>query len=294
MTLPKEPYGFSVVIPAYNEEGAILETISQLNATLKTEMPHEIVVVNDGSTDRTGEILSQNPFPNVNIVHHGHNKGYGASLKTGIRRSKYPVVVITDADGTYPNHRILELIGELQSNGMVVGARVGKNVRIPLIRRPAKWCINQLANYLSGVKIPDLNSGLRIFDKETLLKYIHILPNGFSFTTTISLAMLTCGEEVKYVPIEYAARVGKSKIKPIRDTLNFIQLIIRTVLLFDPLRVFLPLFFLLLLSSAGVFFYSWFYMSKILDTTVTILAMSAIQMLAIGMIADMINRRLQK
>lgn len=294
MTVPQEQYGFSVVIPAYNEEGAILDTISQLNDTLNTEMPHEIVVVNDGSTDRTGEILTQNTFQNVSVVHHGHNKGYGASLKTGIRHSKYPIVVITDADGTYPNHRILELVGELQNNGMVVGARVGKNVRIPLIRRPAKWCINQLANYLSGVKIPDLNSGLRIFDKETLLKYIHILPNGFSFTTTISLAMLTCGEDVKYVPIEYSARIGKSKIRPIRDTLNFIQLIIRTVLLFDPLRVFLPLFFLLLLSSAGVFFYSWFYMSRILDTTVTILAMSAIQMLAIGMIADMINRRLQK
>jgi hypothetical protein len=124
---------------------------------------------------------------------------------------------------------------------MLVGARIGDSVNIPLIRRPPKWVINQLANYMVGTKIPDLNSGMRIMKKEIIERFFNILPEGFSFTSTITIAMLSNGYQVKYVPIDYHQRKGKSKIRPFNDTLNFVRLIVRTVMFFDPLKVFLPI-----------------------------------------------------
>ena len=150
-------------------------------------------------------------------------------------------VVITDSDGTYPNDRIPELAAMMTDWDMVVGARTGDEVRVPLVRRPAKWALNMLANVLVETRIPDLNSGLRVFRREVVLRFLPILPNGFSFTTTITLAMLSEGYRVTFVPIDYYARQGRSKIRPVYDTLNFLQLIVRTVLYFNPLRVFLPL-----------------------------------------------------
>ncbi len=283
----------SIVVPAYNEENAIRDTIVQIHTTMSKVTPHfEIIAVDDCSTDRTLSALRRIKLDNVKVMHHQHNRGYGAALKTGIRVAQYDAVAITDADGTYPNARIPELAAELGTQDMVVGARVGKNVRIPLVRRPAKWFIGQLANYLVRYKIPDINSGLRVFKRETLMQFLSILPDGFSFTTTITLAMLTCGYNVQYIPIDYAKRVGKSKIRPIRDTLNFIQLIIRTILLFEPLRIFLPVSITMFLAAAGVFAYSWLFTPQLMDMTTTLLFVGALQILAVGMIADMINRRL--
>ena len=285
----------SIVIPAFNEEGAIEHTLTELNNTLlNSAIDYEIIVVNDCSTDKTGFILEQISIPNLRIINHKTNKGYGASLKAGIFLSEKKFVAITDADGTYPNSRIPELAKMLEGNDMLVGARTGKNVKVPLIRKPAKFFIGQLASYLTQYKIPDINSGLRIFKKETLLKYINILPDGFSFTTTITLAMLTCKENVLYVPIDYAHRVGKSKIRPIHDTLNFIQLIIRTILLFEPLRIFLPLSFILLFAGLGVGVFSYLYTPKFMDMTTSVLIVGSLQMLGVGMLADMINRRLNR
>ena len=285
----------SVVIPIYNERDAAGDTILQLADTLRDSgCEFEIIAVDDCSNDGTTEILGKLRCDGLRVVRHGHNKGYGAALKTGVRASAHPVVVITDADGTYPNHLIPELARMLGDRDMIVGARTGKNVRIPLIRRPPKWFIGQLANYLARYKIPDINSGLRVFRKSTLLEYLSILPDGFSFTTTITLAMLTRGHEVDYLPIDYARRKGKSKIRPVYDTLNFIQLIIRTVLLFEPLRVFLPIAFIMLLAGAGAFVYSYFWLDKLLDATVVLCVFGSLQILSIGMIADMLNRRLNR
>jgi len=283
----------SVIVPAFNEEGAIAETVERIGAAL-TGVAHEfeIIVVDDCSTDGTPAELSAIEEPHLRVIRHGRNKGYGAALKTGIKRARHGLVAITDADGTYPNESIPELARLLGDRDMVVGARTGKNVRIPLVRRPAKWFIGQLASYLARYKIPDINSGLRVFRRESLLRYLRILPDGFSFTTTITLAMLTRGDEVEYTSIDYAKRVGKSKIRPIRDTLNFIQLIIRTVLLFEPLRIFLPISFLMVLAAAAVFVYSFLWTPKVMDMTITILIVGALQFLVIGMIADMVNRRL--
>jgi glycosyltransferase involved in cell wall biosynthesis len=279
----------SIIIPAYNEEKIIEQTIKNLKKELdKLNLDYEIIVVNDASTDKTKEILEKTE--GIKLINHPKNRGYGAALKTGIKNSIYDWILIIDADGTYPNESIADLIKYASDYDMVVGARTGKKVKIPLIRRPAKWIINKLANYLSKTKIPDLNSGLRIMKKPLLEKFIHILPDGFSLTTTITLAALTNDYTIKYIPINYSERVGKSKIRPIRDTLIFFQLIIRTILYFNPLKVFVPFSLILFLLGVGIFFYSYFFMTRILDVTVAVILISSIQILAIGMIADLVTK----
>lgn len=283
----------TVIIPVYNERDAIRSTLMKIADLLQRDSAHHrIIVVDDGSTDGTSETLQElAPVLNLIVLRHPRNRGYGAALKTGIHKAENDVVAITDADGTYPNERILELASMLGDGDMVVGSRIGAKVVFPLIRRPAKWFIAKLASVLSGCQIPDLNSGLRVFRLATLQKYIGILPDGFSFTTTITLAMLTCGHDVKYIPIDYQHRIGRSKIRPIRDTLNFIQLIIRTILLFEPLKIFLPAAIAGAVLAFAVLVYSWLFTPKIMDATVSIFFIGSIQLLAIGMIADMINRR---
>ena len=207
----------------------------------------------------------------------------------------YSHIAITDADETYPNHRIPEFYKFINERDldMVVGARVGKMAKIPLIRKPAKWFLNKLANYLAEYEIPDLNSGLRVMKKETVKKYLNILPEGFSFTTTITLAMLTNGYRVQFEPIEYFHRSGSSKIRPIYDTLNFIQLIIRTILLFRPLKIFLPLSLLMLLTGFVLILYRVL-VGESFGVTATVIFVGSIQILAIGMLADLIDRRMEK
>lgn len=274
----------SIIIPAYNEEGCIEKVIVDVKKYLNQEC--EIIVVNDGSTDRTKEILEQ--IPNVKVINHPENRGYGAALKSGIQEAQGVYVLIIDADGTYPPESISELICQKDYYDMVVGARINPQNQIPIIRKPVKWLLNQLANYLTRTKIPDLNSGLRIIKKDVLNQFIHLLPDGFSFTTTITLSLLTNDYQVKYLPINYYKRKGKSKIRPVRDTLNFLQIIIRTILYFNPLKVFIPISLILFLSSLGTLVYSYFFTPKIMDITTVILFISAIQILAIGMIADLI------
>ena len=281
---------YSIIVPAYNEESSIQKTITEIMSFVSNDV-YEVIVVDDGSTDRTIHEIKQG---DVKLICHTQNRGYGAALKTGIKNAVAEFIVLTDADGTYPNDRIPELarICEEANFDMVVGARVGGNVKIPPIRRPAKWFITKLASYLTGTKIPDLNSGLRVMKKEVVEKYIGILPDGFSFTSTITLAMLTNGYSVKYVPIDYFKREGKSKIKPIQDTLNFIQLIIRTVLYFNPLKVFIPLSLSLVLLAFLVLLGSWLLTGKAMDVTFGVVLMTAVMVMAIGMLADLIDKRL--
>jgi glycosyltransferase involved in cell wall biosynthesis len=285
----------SIVIPVYNEELGIEGVISSLLdnlSFLEGEGSVEIIIVNDGSSDRTGEILKGIIDPRIMFVEHPFNRGYGAALKTGIRNSSAPWVLITDADGTYPNDAISELWKERADNDMVVGSRTGPIRSSPLIRRPPKWVLRKLASYLSRTDIPDLNSGLRLMRREIVGQFKNILPTGFSFTTTITLAMLSAGYRVKYVPVDYLKRHGKSKIRPIYDTINFLQLIIRTIMFFDPLRIFLPLSFAFIGGSVFVGVGSYFYLERFLDSTTVMLFVTGVQLLALGMLADMINRRL--
>lgn len=283
--------GLTVVIPVFNEEKGIADVVRALGRTLQgLELESEVLVVDDGSTDRTAEVLGS--LAGVQIITHQRNLGYGAALKTGMRAARFQWVCITDADGTYPNERIPDLLASMKDNEMVVGARLGAAANIPGIRKPAKWVLNQLANYLAQQKIPDLNSGLRIFDKQVAERFLNILPNGFSFTTTITLAMLTSGYRVRYLPIDYHVRTGKSKIRPIHDTLNFLQLIIRTILYFEPLRIFLPVGFSLV-GVATLLYGVRLFLGGGFGATIPMFFLSGVQVLAIGMLADLIDRRIK-
>ncbi len=288
--------GLSIVIPVFNEVKSINNTVKNIKKNLDNfDFNSEVIFVNDGSTDNTKDVLINeiSGLERFRVIEHDRNKGYGAALKTGIEKSKYEFIAITDADDTYPNERIEEFYNIFLNNNldMLVGARIGKNVQIPIIRRPAKWILQILSSYLAEYNIPDLNSGFRIMNKKIINKFMHILPDGFSFTTTITLAMLTNRFNVRYEKIDYFSRSGSSKIRPIYDTLNFTQLIIRTILLFNPLKIFLPISMLMFLVSLTLLSYRIFY-GEGFGVTAIILFVGAVQILAIGMLADLINRRL--
>lgn len=287
--------GVTLVVPAFDEEGGIDGVVERL-AGLDLGVPLELLVVNDGSRDKTAEKLAAlaERFPVLRVIDHPVNRGYGAALKTGFAAAAHDVVVITDADGTYPEDRIVDLLARIDDGAeMAVGARTGANVHIPLIRRPAKNALRLLASYLAGRRIPDLNSGLRAFRRELVLQYRPVLPEGFSFTTTITLASLTNNHRVDYVSIDYAPRSGRSKIKPIRDTLGFTALIIRTVTYFNPLKVFYPAaFFLLVLFGISLVFDLFFVEGHpdMGDKTV-LLFVAFVQVMSLGLIADLIDKK---
>ena len=279
----------SILIPAFNEEGAIAQTVETIRRHAACFEQFEIVVINDGSTDRTGEIARTLP---VTLVEHEVNEGYGAALKTGLLRAQYDYIVIADADGTYPLEQIPNLAAAMADHDMAVGARTGEVVEVPLVRRPAKWIITRLAEYLSRQKIPDLNSGLRIFRKDVAMRFLTLYPDGFSFTTTITLAMLTNHYRVKFIPINYNKRVGKSSIHPVRDFTNFTILIIRICAYFRPLNVFVPP--ALLFVGAGVLkgLKDYIFVGHI-GLLAGGLALTGIQMLFIGLLADLIDQRMK-
>ena len=284
--------GVSVVVPAYNEEHGLHGVLEQLQAVLAAlPLPAEIILVDDGSEDGTAAIAAS--FAGVTVVRHDHNRGYGAALKSGIRQARYDLICITDADGTYPNERIVDLLQQVeQGYHMAVGARRGAQVAIPLVRKPAKWVINHLANWISGETIADVNSGLRVFRRSVALRFFRVLPNTFSFTTTITLAMLTNGYRVAYVPVNYYARKGKSKIHPIRDTLNFVQLILRIGLYFAPLKIFLSLSAFLLLAAVIWGLVSEVWLGRLADVSTLVMVMTSFQIAGVGLLAELINRRL--
>ncbi len=281
----------SIIIPAYNEEDSIAEVLEQIDQVMESsENDYEIIVVDDGSTDDTTEVLKN---LTVKVIRHPHNKGYGASLKTGIRNAAGDIIVITDADGTYPPEEIPNIISLMDQNDMVVGARTGGNVKIPLIRRPAKWFLAKLANYLSDTTIPDLNSGLRAFRKDAAMRFFNILPNGFSFTTTITLGMHSNDYVIHYMPINYHERSGKSKIHPIKDTLNFILLIISTIMYFNPLKVFLPVGIFLFILGTVLLFYDVFVIQNLGDKTILVYSVSFL-IGFLGLLADLIVKKIDR
>jgi glycosyltransferase involved in cell wall biosynthesis len=229
----------SIIIPAYNEQASIGNVLTGLN---DWRARAEIIVVDDASTDHTGEIARA---AGVRVIRHPHNKGYGAGLKTGIRAASGEIVVMMDADSEHDAGQIAALLDNFGDNDMVVGAR-GKGSHTPLMRRLLKWPLYRVADYLAGTKIPDLNSGFRAVRREVALRFLHILPNGFSLSTTLTLALFKEGYNTAYVPIVTTPRVGTSTVHPLRDGVNTLMLIIRIIALFDPIKVFLP-------TSIGLF-----------------------------------------
>jgi len=278
----------TIIVPAYNEAdgiGDVLDTI--ITCMLEAGVEYELIVVDDGSTDGTHAIVEAK---GVRIVRHTFNRGYGASLKTGIRQSRCPIIAIIDADGTYPVDALPKLLASMAEHDMAVGARTGDHVKIQPLRRPAKWFLKKLADYLSGFKIPDLNSGLRIFRRELAERFFGIFPDGFSFTTTITLAALTNGYRVSFLPINYYKRTGQSSIRPARDFLGFILLIIRLIVYFKPLNVFLPasaVLFLVGLTKAMIDLVH----QNFFGVGSAIVMLAALQIAFLGLLADLITRR---
>jgi len=280
-----EGLSLSVVVPAFNEEGAILHTIEDIRREMDaTGVPYEIIVIDDGSEDRTLEIARQT---GVVVDTNQVNTGYGASLKRGIRHAQYEYVAIIDADGTYPARYLPAMLKMCRVQDMVVGDRGAAMKNVPWIRKPAKWVLNTFASFLAERRLNDLNSGLRVFRKSELVPFIPLLPQKFSFTTTITLCMSCNGKRMIYTPIEYGKRVGKSKIRPV-DFLNFIILVLRMTVLFNPLRVFIPLGLALMGLGAVKFIYD-IWMDNLSETTIFAF-LSALIIWSLGLIADMISR----
>ncbi|NND19418.1 MAG: glycosyltransferase family 2 protein [Silicimonas sp.] len=275
----------SVIIPAYNEEGAVRNTVADVRKHLDDAgIEYEIIVVDDGSTDNT---LGEAKATGARVLGNQVNSGYGAALKRGVRSAKFEYVAILDADGTYPARYLPEMLKLCEEQDMVVGDRGAAMANVPLIRRPAKWFLNSFASFLAERKLNDLNSGLRVFRTEELVPFLPLLPQGFSFTTTITLCMSANGKRMIYTPIEYGKRIGKSKIRPI-DFVNFLILILRISTLFNPLRVFIPLG--LFLIAIGTIKLIYDLAIGNLSETVIFAYLAAIMIWSLGLIADMISR----
>ncbi|MFH1920447.1 MAG: glycosyltransferase family 2 protein [Planctomycetota bacterium] len=240
------PWQLTVLLPAYNEQDAIEQVLEEIvDALSEEQVRYEILVVDDASTDRTADLAER--FARscwtcpVRVVRCPENRGAGAARKVGIRHARGEIVVMLDADGSYPAAAIPDLLAHFPAYDQVNGARTSEQGTLPWLRRPAKWLIRKLAGYLTGHKIPDLNTGLKAFNRQAMLPWLWVVPDGFSCVTTMTLAFLTNGYAVKYVPVAYRRRIGKSKFHPVKDTISYLATVLRMVLYFRPLKVFLPL-----------------------------------------------------
>jgi len=227
-----EPRDCSVVIPAFDEAASIAEVVA---AVRQAGAWAEVLVVDDGSRDDTAQRARD---AGARVVRHPYNKGNGAAVKTGIRNARAEVVVLLDADAQHDPAEMGRLVEPVGEYDMVVGARAPGDQ--PAIRALGNAVFNALASWLTGVRIPDLTSGFRAARRERLLEILHLLPNGFSYPTTSCLALIKAGHNLTFVPIRARPRVGKSKIRPIRDGVRFLLIILKIVTLFSPLKVFFP------------------------------------------------------
>ena len=290
-TSESSPPGISCVIPVYNEAGAVAETLRGVAEALgAAARPWEIIVVDDGSTDGSSEEAAKSGVE-FRAIRHERNLGYGAAIKAGYRHAAHPWILIIDADGSYPPGdipKLLEVLDEDPAAEMIVGKRSQTLETDGFFRLQGKAILSALANFLAGRKIPDLNSGLRLMRKIDLDRYGPILPDGFSLTTSITLALLCSGVPVRYVPIQYRRRRGRSKISPIRDMGGFIALILRTIIYFNPLKVFLPLAAALVVAAFATVLISKSIAGQVMDVTALFLFIAGLQMLLIGVIADLV------
>lgn len=236
---PSTPGMVSIVLPCYNEEEAIVPVMQALRAVMdKLGREYEILVVDDCSTDNTVALAEEH---GARIVRHVQNQGSGASRRTGTINARGEIIIMLDADGTYEPKSIPKMLSYFPHYDQVNGARTSEKGTIKWLRTPAKWLIRQLAIYISGHQIPDLNTGLKAYKRDVMLRYLWVLPDGFSCVTSMTLAFLCNGHPVKYVPTPYYKRIGVSKFHPIKDSAKYITTILRVMTFFRPLRVYMPL-----------------------------------------------------
>ncbi|MFL6080740.1 MAG: glycosyltransferase family 2 protein [Ornithinibacter sp.] len=239
------PY-VTVVLPCYNEGAHVLQELDRLTATMQaSELTYEILCIDDASTDDTLEVLrrAQGTYPHLRILPFRRNGGSGTARRIGTQQARGEIVVWTDADMTYENERIPELVRVLRDDAtydQVVGARTTEEGTHKWARVPAKWFIRKVAEWLTKTKIPDLNSGLRAFRRDVSLPYLRLLPAGFSCVTTITIAFLSNQHDIKYVETSYAKRAGVSKFHFVNDAYRYILQVLRMVMYFDPLKVLMP------------------------------------------------------
>lgn len=284
------PPDVSVVLPVHNEAGHVLAEIDRIRAALDSSpYTYELVVVDDGSTDGSTELLAT--LEGIRLIRFARNRGSGTARKVGTRAARGTVVVWTDVDMTYPNERIPELVKELEGgHDQVVGARTSEQGTAKAARVPAKWLIRRLASYLVEEPIPDLNSGLRAFRADVGRQYLHQLPAGFSCVTTLTMSFLANGYSVAYVPIEYSPRAGESKFHWWNDTRRYLLQVIRMILSYNPLRVFLPLGIVLSVVGVAKLGYDVFDKDFRPGLNTLLVLFAAFQVFAIGLLADLVVR----
>lgn len=284
----EQPIQVSVVIPMYNEREAIGRELELITTTMQASgRSFEIIVVDDGSTDGSTEIVQA--WEGVRLVRHLFNRGTGAARTTGLKEARGELVIMTDADGTYPNQDMPRLLNEMEQAqaDMIIGARREEKGTLRWLRSPAKTFIRLLAMYLTHQHIPDLNSGLRAFRRDVARRYLRYLPTTHSWVSTITLAMLNNGHLVIWSPIDYYPRIGKSTFHPIRDTYNYLTLVVRAVMYFNPLRVFLPTSIVLFVLGMAKTLYDNFVLHNIRESDVIIL-LAAVLVGMMGLLADLI------
>jgi glycosyltransferase involved in cell wall biosynthesis len=274
----------SIVIPAYNEEAAIGETIDEVMSVLESSSRrYELIVVDDGSTDQTAARADK---PGVHVIRHRRNRGYGASLKTGTLAARGAVVLFYDADNQFDPADIERMVDELEDSDATIGARTSESYA-PFSRRGGKKILSWLANYLSRTSIPDLNCGLRAIRRDVLLGYLHLLPNGFSASTTTTLVLLKENHDVTFVPVTVKKRIGKSTVKPIKDGADTMLLIVRLTTLLDPFRVFGPASALLFVL--GIVRGAWYLrISGELSLASLFMLVSSVMVFFFGLLADQV------
>jgi glycosyltransferase involved in cell wall biosynthesis len=236
--LPRSLHSFqkdlSIIIPAYNEERAITQVVADLKSAMaETDWRYEIIVVNDASKDKTAENAEAT---GVTVISHPTNAGYGGALHTGIQASSYFWIATIDADCSYPARELLKLLPHADKHDMVVGARQGKNYWGTFFKHPARLVFLALAEFVVGSRIPDVNSGLRLFRRSVVLEMLPRLCRGFSFSTTMTLSFLSSARFVRFEPIDYLARVGSSHVRYFRDTLRTLQLMFETIVFYNPVK----------------------------------------------------------
>ena len=283
--MENEKIVFSIIVPIFNEENVIKEVLLDLDNFLRINLNYryELIAVNDGSTDKTDKILTRLELNNFSCFSNPYNKGYGAAIKLGVQKAQGAFVLFYDGDGQHNPREILKLVNNRTKYDMVIGSR--QEYKGPKWRQPGKKIINIIANYLVNYKIPDLNSGFRIVRRECFNKFLHLYPNGFSLSTTITLAFIKHGFNVKYISIKVNKREGKSEVK-LSDGFKAVNLVLRMIMLFSPMKIFLPCsLFFSLLTLASLYIDIFIYKFNISESTL-IFFISSIILFFIGLIAD--------